>query len=92
MKYLKVKWEHSFEDQPVLLYSELDHELREIRKVEYYADGRMDFADREGSSGHTRLSVEPLPSLEAIAAQAEFEPMIIPAAEFETVWAQAKVT
>lgn len=90
MKYVKVKWLHSLDDTPVLLYSELNPELWEVRKVEVYADGRMDFADREGRSGSTKLGIEPLPPLEEIAADPEFEPMTISAAEFETVWEQAK--
>lgn len=90
MKYVKVKWRHSLDDTPVLLYSELNSGLWEVRKVEVYADGRIDFADREERSGSTKLGIEPLPSLEEIAADPEFEPAAISAAEFESVWEQAK--
>jgi hypothetical protein len=34
MSYLKVKWNRSFPDEPMLLYSELDRERWEVRKVE----------------------------------------------------------
>lgn len=90
MKYVKVKWLHALDDTPVLLYSELDSDMWEVRKVEIYADGRMDFADREERSGSTKLGIEPLPPLEAIAADPEFEPVTISADEFESVWEQAK--
>jgi hypothetical protein len=33
MSYLKVKWNRSFPDEPMLLYSELDRERWEVRKV-----------------------------------------------------------
>jgi hypothetical protein len=35
MSYLKVKWNRSFPDEPMLLYSELDRERWEVRKVEF---------------------------------------------------------
>jgi hypothetical protein len=90
VKYIKVKWLHASPDHPMLLYSEINPELWEVRKVEAYADGRMDFADRENCSGNTILSIEPLPPLEEIAADPEFEPVIISAEEFESIWEQAK--
>ncbi len=90
MKYIKVKWLHTSPDTPTLLYSELNSELWEVRKVEAYADGRMDFADREGRSGSTKLGIEPLPPIEQIAADPEFEPVTISAAEFEAVWEKAQ--
>src|SRR3984957_10771973 len=36
MSYLKVKWNPSFPDEPMLLYSELDRERWEVRKVEFF--------------------------------------------------------
>jgi len=90
VKYIKVKWLHTSLDSPTLLYSELNSDLWEVRKVEAYADGRTDFADREEHSGSTKLGIEPLPPLEQIAADPEFEPVIISAEEFESVWQHAK--
>ena len=91
MKYVKVRWIHSSSDEPVMLYSELNDELWELRKVEVYADGRADFANRDERSGSTKLGIEPLPSLEEIAANPEFEPVIISAEEFEAAWRSAKL-
>ncbi|MBN9474026.1 MAG: hypothetical protein ABT00_22255 [Bordetella sp. SCN 68-11] len=90
MKYVKVRWIHTSSDQPVMLYSELNDESWELRKVEVYADGRADFADREEQSGSTKLGIEPLPPLEEIAADPEFEPVVISAEEFEAAWESAK--
>ncbi|ANY84031.1 hypothetical protein BB934_37860 (plasmid) [Microvirga ossetica] len=90
MKYIKVRWLHTSPDSPVLLYSELNDELWEVRKVEVYADGRVDFADREEQSGSTRLGIEPLPTLEEIAADPEFELTVISAEEFDSAWEVAK--
>jgi hypothetical protein len=81
-----VVWRHDSSDDPVLLYSELDSARWELRKVEVYADGRMDRADPDLQTGNTSLSVEPLMPLEEIVAQPEFEPEAISSTEFETIW------
>lgn len=36
MKYIKVIWMHSFDDEPTELYSEIDDERYETRKVEFF--------------------------------------------------------
>jgi hypothetical protein len=86
MKYLYVKWLHKNPGDPVHLYSELDNERYEVRKVEVYADGRRGFADREEEFGGTVLSSMPLPPLAEIAAMKEYEPKEIPVEEFQRVW------
>jgi hypothetical protein len=89
MSYIKVKWIHSFPDEPILLYSELDDKRWEARKVEVFADERMGYAGAGARLGGTKLGKEPLPSLAEIAADPQFEPVEISKAEFETVWARA---
>ncbi len=51
--YIKVRWLHTSPDDPVLLYSELDAERWEQRKVDIFADGRTGFADAAEQSGDT---------------------------------------
>ncbi|MBR1158187.1 DUF6881 domain-containing protein [Bradyrhizobium elkanii] len=89
MTYLKVKWIHAHADEPVLIYSELDHKHWELRKVEISPDGRIGYADAEVEVGDTGLGQMPLPSVEEIAADPEFEPEVISKAEFEKIWAMA---
>jgi len=81
---------HTSQDYPVMLYSELSNDMWEIRKVEVYADGRTDFADSDKRSGNTKLSIEPYPSLLEIAADPQFEPIVISAEEFESIWKCAR--
>jgi len=88
IQYIKVEWLHDHPDEPIVLFSELDEGRWEIRKVEVYADGTMDFADEENSSGNTRLGSLPVPQLNELTS--EFRPQVITAAEFERVWAMAK--
>jgi hypothetical protein len=86
MKYLYVKWIHKNPGDPVHLYSELDNDRYEVRKVEVYADGRRGFADSGEEFGGTVLSSMPLPPLEEIAAMKEYEPKEIPVEDFQRVW------
>jgi hypothetical protein len=89
MKYIHVRWAHSNPDYPVDLYSELDDESWETRKVEVYADGRVGFADAHTEFGDTGLGEVPVPPLDEIARDPQFEPREISRAEFEAAWEMA---
>jgi hypothetical protein len=89
MYYMKVEWKHSDPDDPVWLYSELDAERYEIRKVDVFRDGRLLYADPSASHEATRLSEAPIPSLAEIASNPQFEPVEITKDEFEDVWRAA---
>ncbi len=86
MSYIKVKWLHSNEDYPVWLYSELDAERWEKRKVEIYKDGQSNYADKTISTGSTCLGEASIPLLAKIATDTQFEPIEITKEEFEEVW------
>jgi hypothetical protein len=85
MDYLHVTWKHDFPDEPVELYSELDDERWETRKVYLFADGHTAYADEQEEAG-TGLSELPLPPLSEIAADPQFLPRAITRDEFERVW------
>lgn len=89
MIYLRCRWNHSVPGEPTLLYSELDDERWERRKVEIFADGRAGYADRYQESGDTRLGLAPVPALSDIAADPQFEPAEVSKEEFELVWNDA---
>ncbi|MFJ8000941.1 DUF6881 domain-containing protein [Streptomyces sp. NPDC096310] len=89
MKYLKVIWHHDFPDEPVTLFSEIDDERYEVRKIDVYLDGRCDFADSVTSKGTTMLGEIATPSIEELAELEEFTPSEIEAGEFETIWQYA---
>lgn len=86
MKYIRVKWKHTNPDEPVWLFSELDPEGRELRKMECFKNGFCDYATKTESTGSTALSTGPIPDLSVIARDPEFEPVEIPKEEFEKVW------
>jgi hypothetical protein len=87
-RYLRVTWRHDSLDQPTVLVSEIDAGV-EMRKVEVCRDGRMDYADRLVATASTQLSETLMPSVEEIAAQAEFTPEEIDEATFERIWQEA---
>lgn len=89
MMYIQVKWIHSSSSEPVVMYSEIDNDGWEIRKVEVYADGGMDFASSFESKGDSSLSKEPLPSLAEIAEDPQFELVEINQIDFERAWSRA---
>ena len=88
--YIKVEWLHDLPDEPVMLFSELDHQRNETRKVEVFEDGHMEWADASRESGTTGLSEEPIRDLAEIGADSQFVPHEISAEEFEAAWAAAQ--
>jgi hypothetical protein len=90
MNYIKVKWIHSHANEPVLLYSELDEDRWEKRKIEVFAVGHFGYASSGESAGSSRLGEEPIPPLAEIASEPQFKPVEITKQEFEEVWAKRK--
>ena len=72
-----------------MLYSELDENRNELRKVEVYRDGRRDFSDGSSSTGNTKLSEEPILPILDINQDAQFEAFSIQQEEFDAVWKNA---
>jgi hypothetical protein len=86
-KYIKIRWKHSSPADPVLFYSEIDDDRWEIRKVEVFHDGHCEYASVTESTGGTVLGLAPIPPLEQIAEDPQFEPIEISHDHFERVWA-----
>jgi hypothetical protein len=89
MQYIRVEWKHNNPDEPIQLYSELDDNRWEVRKVEVFRYGSPGFASSTNSSRSTRLGIEPVPPLWKIALESEFEPREITKDEFERAWSKA---
>jgi hypothetical protein len=90
LRYIVVDWIHEPNSYPVRLYSEIDADGWEKRKVEEFKDGKLHFADAESSSGDTRLGEAVIPPLEEIARDSQFRPREVKKADFESVWIRAK--
>jgi len=90
MRYIAVQWHQNCPDDPVEMLSEIDDAGWEQRKVEIFADGRRDYADKSEQKGSTELGLSPIPSLAEIAADPQFTPREISREEFETSWKRAR--
>ena len=86
MLYQKVLWKHSDHKYPTVLFSEIDDDMWEVRKVEVFSDGVMHFADSIRTSGDTWLSDQRMPTVDEISQDPEFEAKEIGEEEFEEVW------
>ncbi|MFG2561610.1 DUF6881 domain-containing protein [Streptomyces sp. NPDC048496] len=86
MRYVKVAWSHDFADDPVLYLSELGDDGYETRKVQFYRDGRVEWADESHETATVGLSEIPFPALEEISSQPEFVAELIDSKEFEQAW------
>ncbi|MFI0422952.1 DUF6881 domain-containing protein [Spongiactinospora sp. 9N601] len=89
--HLRVEWHHDFPEEPVELYSEIDDEGYELRKVQVFRDERLERADAETETAATGLSEVPIGSVDEIDAQDEFSASMISRAEFEHMWSRAAV-
>jgi hypothetical protein len=90
MRYLYAVWLHDDPDGPIELYSELDDDSWEVRKIEYFRDGFIGVADSVGSTGRTRLGIEPVPSVHEINRNPEFRAREASREEFELAWISAR--
>ncbi|MFI5545662.1 DUF6881 domain-containing protein [Streptomyces sp. NPDC051815] len=89
MRYLKLVWHHESTDDPQVIWTEIDDNDIEIRKIEHYADGRLGLAGGGQSNGSTELGLWSVPPLEEIKKSPEFSPKEISPADFENEWRQA---
>jgi hypothetical protein len=90
MKYIRLKWNHTNPDEPVWIFSELDHAGKEVRKIECFRNGFCDVATASGSSGSAALISMPLPELSVLARDPQIRGVEITSEEFEHVWTTRK--
>jgi len=83
--YIKCFWYHSYPDCPTLIYSELDEERWEIRKVEVFSDGSKGFAPGM-ELGKSELGKVAIPPNEEISRDPQFQCLEISQKEFEEAW------
>jgi len=86
MKYLKVKWLHHHLDEPVEIYSEIDSNRWEVRKVELFQDGTTTYVSPFHQIGTTRLAEVPILELEEINTDIQFEGEWISQRDFDRIW------
>ena len=90
MMYVCVQRTTEEEDEPNLIYSELDDSRLECRRVEFYPDG-LGSAYGGVHGREEALSREPFPEdLRTLNRPGEVEARAIPGALFQEMWGQAQ--
>jgi len=85
--YERLEWRHDHLDEPHFIYSELDDQRYETRKIEIFKDGRTRKACIEDlKTDPMALADQSFPPLEEVNAHAEFHAEQISKAEFEELW------
>ncbi|POX59752.1 hypothetical protein C3492_31215 [Streptomyces sp. Ru62] len=91
MRYVRVAWSHDLEDEPVLYLSELGEDGYETRKIQYFRDGKVEWADELHETASVGLSEVAFPlDLREISDQPEFDAVEIAPEEFEREWIKAR--
>ena len=93
MYYLLIEWDHDLDDEPYLVYSELDGARRETRRVEFYRNGiTFSYGGERGNEG--ALTQEPFPEdlrdLPAPDGEGDFSAREISPSLFYEIWNQAQ--
>ena len=86
MEYLKVTWIHEDDSFPILLYSELDDERYEVRKIEIYRNGSFGLASLNYEYNGSMLGAGAVPDTAEIIKIPEFLVHDTSKDEFEAVW------
>jgi len=86
MEYLKVSWIHEDDNFPILLYSELDDERYEVRKIEIYRNGSFGLASLNYEYNGSMLGAGAVPDTTEINKEPEFIVHETSKEEFEEVW------
>ena len=85
MQYIRVIWTHEDADMPIEILSEIDDERYEVRKIDRFADNRIQCASEDFEEGDTRLGEKPWPQPEEVN-DAELCAAYITQEEFEARW------
>jgi hypothetical protein len=73
-QYIDVLWIHeNYDEGPYRLVSELDSERFEIRELECFKNGVVQYADEQMQTDDTYLSSVEVPDLQDINNDSEFE-------------------
>ncbi len=91
MRYLLAEWTHQEEDEPYLIYSEMDEERRETRRVEFYQNGIVfSYGGERGNEGALNPEPFPLDLRELRPPEGELSAREISPGLFYEIWNQAQ--
>jgi len=86
--FIDVAWIYDFDAEPIRLVSQLDSERNKVRKLEFFRDGRVGYADGHKSAMGTQVGKLPVPPLAEINSDTQFDTRIIESTLFSRSWSQ----
>lgn len=86
MNYYKCKWLTANRQEPSRIIFEIGEDNFETRKIEFFRLGKYGYAYKDVQFNNTRLGIAPIPSLDEIEKNPEFEIDEINKKEFEFIW------
>lgn len=89
MRYVKVTWNHDFDDEPTIYFHEVGDDNWETRRVQVYRDGHLEWADESHETATAGLAEIEIAPIDQISSQPEFEAAEVSQAEFEFQWSAA---
>ena len=91
MRYLLAEWTYQEEDEPYLIYSEMDEERRETRRVEFYRNGiTFSYGGERGNEGALRREPFPEDLRDLQTPEGELSAREISPGLFYEIWNQAQ--
>ena len=64
MEWIKIIWDHSYDNQPYEIYMELNAERYDLRKLEFFKSGKVGYSYGDIEVNGTGANIEKFPSLE----------------------------
>ncbi|NBH16533.1 hypothetical protein D3Z55_03365 [Clostridiaceae bacterium] len=87
MNYILLNWFHNLDDEPYKIYSEIDDQRYEVRKIELYKNGTMSICDEKMIHSQNELADVAFPEdLDEINQDRQFFTQYINKEEFESLW------
>lgn len=87
LKYILLEWSHDLDDEPYKIYSEIDDQRYEVRKIELYKNGTAYRCDEKMIDPQIELADVVFPEdLDEISQDRQFFARYISKEEFEKMW------
>jgi len=87
LKYILLKWFHNLDDEPYKIYSEIDDQRYEVRKIEIYKNGTIYICDEQMNNSQIELADVAFPEdLDEINQDRQFFAQYISKEKFESIW------
>lgn len=90
MFYVLLEWSHKWDDEPVQIWSELDDQRCETRKIEVFSHGFRLTYDHEDPRSAAGLADVPFPEdLRKLNAAGPFHASSVSQSDFEGLWSRS---